>query len=101
MMIDVRGETLLHFREAAEKFPGGKRHISTVHRYRLRGIGGVRLEALKLGGRWYTSEQAIDRFVAQLTAKSSDAMVCLRATAGSIGLANAEKNLDSAWGPTT
>jgi hypothetical protein len=100
-MIDVRGEKLLVLGVAAETFPGGKRHVSSVHRYRLRGIGGVRLEAVKLGGRWYTSEQAIDRFVAQLNAARSGTDPPSGSPAVPIGFAEAERNLETQWGPTT
>ncbi|TWU33429.1 hypothetical protein Q31b_57460 [Novipirellula aureliae] len=47
-------------------------HPSTVHRWRLRGIDGTRLEAVKIGGRWYTSWPALESFAATLTAKKND-----------------------------
>ncbi len=100
-MIDVRSEKLLPLSAAAEKFPGGKRHISSLHRYRLRGVGGVRLDAVKLGGRWFTSEESIDRFVAQLNGVRSDAESGSAVPRDKTGFAEAEKNLDRAWGETT
>ncbi|XZE44022.1 DUF1580 domain-containing protein [Pirellulaceae bacterium SH467] len=36
----------------------------TLIRWITRGVGGVRLEAIKMGGRyWYTSTQALNRFI--------------------------------------
>lgn len=37
-------------------------HISTLHRWR-RGGAAVPLEAARVGGRWMSSWQAVDRFV--------------------------------------
>jgi len=42
-------------------------HISTLVRWVTKGIGGVKLEAEKCGGRWVTSREALQRFVARLT----------------------------------
>jgi hypothetical protein len=42
-------------------------HPATLHRWRLHGVRGVKLDAVKLGGRWYTTEQAVQRFVAVLS----------------------------------
>jgi hypothetical protein len=47
--------------------PGRRPHAATVHRWILRGVGGVHLEAVKLGGRWATSVEAVDRFIDRLT----------------------------------
>jgi len=43
--------------------PNGKRvHISAVYRWVQRGIKGVRLEAIRIGGTTYTSREALQRF---------------------------------------
>ncbi len=60
-MIDIQQERLLSFPQAAAILPF-RPHVSTLHRWRLRGIGGVRLETIRLGGRRFTSEQALTRF---------------------------------------
>lgn len=36
----------------------------TARRWRIRGVGGTRLEAVRVGGRWLTSRAAVRRFVA-------------------------------------
>jgi hypothetical protein len=58
-------------------FRGGKSTApSTVFRWiseGCRGAGGerIKLEAARIGGRWITSQAALDRFVAALTAAHS------------------------------
>lgn len=41
---------------------------ATMHRWIHRGVGGVRLEAIRLGRQWFTSRQAITRFAIARTA---------------------------------
>ena len=65
MSIDVDSETLLPFCEARSAFPGGKRlSLATLHRWRLHGVRGTRLETVLIGGSRYTSAEAISRFIA-------------------------------------
>jgi Protein of unknown function (DUF1580) len=45
-------------------------HPSTILRWIHQGIRGVRLEAMRLGGRWMTSEEAIARFLQRLSTTS-------------------------------
>lgn len=63
-MIDPRSEDLLSLREACAALPG-RPHISTIHRWRLRGVRGVRLETILVGGRRFTSRTAIADFIAR------------------------------------
>ncbi|RLS51879.1 MAG: DUF1580 domain-containing protein [Planctomycetota bacterium] len=64
MSIDAQSETLLTLCEARTAFPGGKRlALATLHRWRLRGVRGVHLETILIGGLRYTSREAIARFV--------------------------------------
>lgn len=44
------------------------RHVSTVYRYVLRGVRGIRLDAWRLPDGLYTSLSAWERFVERLTA---------------------------------
>ena len=41
-------------------------HPGTVLRWIRRGVRGLRLEAVRLGGRWLTSEEAVERFLCHL-----------------------------------
>lgn len=67
-------ETLVFFAEVADGFPtrGGRRlHVGTLNRWRHPGVAGVRLEAVRVGGRWLTSWEAVDRFVSASSAARS------------------------------
>lgn len=66
-MIDL-SEDLISLIEASKILPG-RPHISTLFRLASpRGLRGVRLETLLVGGRRWTSRQALARFVAASTA---------------------------------
>ncbi len=58
-------ERILTFTEAARALPpiAGKRcHPSTLWRWARRGCKGVKLEVRRLGGRFVTSMEALERF---------------------------------------
>ena len=71
MSIDVDAEDLVALCNARTAFPGGKRSHATLHRWKLHGVRGIKLETCLVGGRRYTSEQAIERFIAALNADSA------------------------------
>lgn len=63
-------ESLLTLKQAAAAVPpyrGRKTHVSTIFRWIVHGIGGVRLEAARYGARWVTSREALERFAQRLT----------------------------------
>ncbi len=62
MPIDPIQETAVAFHEAPELIPG-RPHVSTLHRWRLRGVRGRRLETFLSGGRRFTTLEAIERFL--------------------------------------
>ena len=70
-MIDVASENLVPLRDVPRCLPlrpNGKRlHISAVYRWTLRGIRGIVLETVRIGGTTYTSREAIQRFSERLT----------------------------------
>lgn len=70
-MIDTGVENLIPLRDVPRCLPprpNGKRlHISAVYRWTLRGVKGVRLETVKIGGTTYTSREAIQRFSERLS----------------------------------
>ncbi len=66
-MINIRDEELLTLVEAARRVPH-RPHIATLHRWVARGVRNVRLEAVRIGGRTYTSTEALQRFVDRLSA---------------------------------
>lgn len=65
-MIKLCNETLIPIREAPRhlpKRPNGKRiHTSACYRWISRGVRGVRLDSIKIGGSTYTSMEALQRF---------------------------------------
>ncbi len=62
-----RPRDLLTLAQAARAFPE-KPHPSTLWRWRRKGIGGVRLRTVRIGGKIYVPREAIDEFVSALTA---------------------------------
>ena len=62
-MIDHLTETLVNFQHAGRHIPGNPA-LCTLHRWRLSGVRGTKLETLLVGGIRYTSTEAIARFIA-------------------------------------
>lgn len=80
-MIDLASETLLTLNQTAKRLPCGRQgrpmHMSAVLRWIISGLPGpngrrVRLEALRVGGRWVSSEEALQRFAQRLTPRLED-----------------------------
>jgi hypothetical protein len=76
MSIDLTTETTVSLSQAARLLPPGRRGrpvtLSCLLRWVLDGVKTpsgelVRLEALRLGGRWVTSREALQRFAEALT----------------------------------
>jgi hypothetical protein len=75
-MLDVSSEFTISLTQAARLLPPGRRgrpvSLSCLLRWVLAGATGpsgerVRLEAVRLGGRWVTSREALQRFAERLT----------------------------------
>lgn len=66
-MIDVHIESLIAIGDVPKRLPN-RPHKSTIHRWVQRGSRGIRLETVLIGGRRYTSEEALNRFFADSTA---------------------------------
>ena len=64
-------EPLIHLSTVPSLLPptamGKTVNLSTVFRWVRKGVRGVRLEALRAGGRWYTSKESLRRFTSRLT----------------------------------
>lgn len=71
MAIQLGRDKLLTFTEAASLIPkrraGRKTHISTLYRWATRGIRGVVLESIKIGGTSCTSMEALQHFFERLS----------------------------------
>lgn len=75
MPIDPLAGNLLTLAQAARALPtrrrGSKVAVSTVWRWATRGIRGVRLEIVRVGGVTYTTAAAIRDFVEQTNSAAS------------------------------
>jgi len=79
--IDISNESIISLTEACRSLPAGRRgrpiHLSCILRWITQGSTApdgrrVRLEAVRLGGRWITSREALTRFVEALTPQFDD-----------------------------
>lgn len=69
MAIDTEKEILVTLPAATMCVPGKSTvSIATIQRWRKRGVRGVTLETILIGGSRYTSLQAIQRFIDALNA---------------------------------
>ena len=71
-MIDSTTETLIRFQEAGRHIPGNP-SVCALHRWRLNGVRGTKLETLLCGGVRFTSVEAIARFIAEQNRDESPA----------------------------
>lgn len=94
--IDVQTETILTLAQAAQHIPS-RPHISTLHRWRTRGVRGIRLETILLGGKRATSIEALNRFYAAISAGNSSESVHSSASGRrELEIQRAEERLDDA-----
>jgi uncharacterized protein DUF1580 len=63
-------EVLIRFADAAKEFPGNPSQ-ATLHRWRLRGVRGVKLETVLVGGKRFTSFSALERFSRAVTSAAA------------------------------
>ena len=68
-----RGD-LLTINQAARRLPGSP-HPSTIWRWRKKGIGGVRLCTVLVGGRRYITVEVLEQFIASMTASRETPIV--------------------------
>lgn len=78
MSIEIGTETVLSLTEAAKIAPG-RPHLATIWRWCQRGVRGVKLETIVVGGRRFTTTEALERFIARTKATSG---VTARRTTG-------------------
>lgn len=70
MIIDIDSETLLTLAEAAKRFPR-KLSICTLFRWCKNGVRGAVLSSVVIGGRRFTSLEAIHRFIVATSQRDS------------------------------
>ena len=82
MSIELRNETIINLSQVGNYLPPGRRgkrvSLSCALRWILNGVrlaSGevVRLEAVRVGGRWITSVEALERFATAQTPRLDDA----------------------------
>jgi hypothetical protein len=93
-------EKVLSLAEATKYIPpsrnGRKTHLSTILRWVLRGVNGVRLEAVRLGGRWVTSKEALQRFAERSTPTLADSQLPRSPKQRDVAVRRAERRLEKA-----
>ena len=67
MSIDLSSEDIFPVSEAPQHIPGHPSKAS-VWRWVLKGVGGVKLESILIGGKRFTSAESIQRFCDRRTA---------------------------------
>ena len=68
-MIDTQNETLIPVSEIPRHLPGRRVHVATIWRWlSKRGCRGQRLDSVLIGGKRYSSIEAVERFIAATTA---------------------------------
>ena len=77
MPIDIAAETLLSVGQAARAVPY-RPNVCTVWRWLERGVRGVRLESVLMGGRRFTSQEALERFFTATTAAANGTQATVR-----------------------
>jgi hypothetical protein len=70
-MIELSAETIFPSLAAAADSLPGRPHVNTLHRWRIRGIHGIKLETGLIGGRRVTSAEALQRFFIAVTAAAN------------------------------
>ena len=63
-MIDAATENLIRFQKASRHIASNP-SVCALHRWRLSGVRGVKLETLLVGGVRFTRVEAIARFIAE------------------------------------
>lgn len=76
-MIDHRTETVRPLTDTAARLPrrrGGKKvNVAMLYRWSTRGLRGVKLETIQIGGTRCTSDEALQRFFERLSPADRDA----------------------------
>lgn len=94
MSIDIHSDSLLTISQAAKSLPM-RPNVSTVWRWVQRGVRGVKLDTVLVGGRRYTSKEALQSFIEQSTA-AADAPPVRTSRQREASISKAEAELDEA-----
>jgi Protein of unknown function (DUF1580) len=78
-MIQHEIEQLVTFAEASKLLPG-RPSLNALWRWRTHGVRGVKLETILVGGKRYTSREALQRFIERTTAAADGKVLPSRTT---------------------
>ncbi len=93
---ELLAETPIPFSKAGELIPGNPA-LKTLYRWSLKGINGVILESYRLGGRRFTTKQALARFIDRVSQRGSPAPPASAERRGrDDAISRAERALDEA-----
>jgi hypothetical protein len=98
-LIDTQNETLIRLADIPRlkwlplRKSGCRLHLSTIYRWQQRGLNGIRLETVQVGGTRCTTEAALLRFFAAL---QDDESAASSIPISQSRLARAERVLDRA-----
>jgi len=96
MPIDIHRESPLKINEALDLVPG-RPHLSTLWRWCHRGVRGIKLETVLIGGTRFTSREALQRFFDRTTAAADGVQPVARTSAERRrSIEAAERELDDA-----
>lgn len=71
-MIDLEKDALRPVQDVIRARIGRRISPPTLWRWRLKGVNGVRLECVRVGGFWFTTEKAFAEFMAAQTANCEE-----------------------------
>lgn len=94
-MINFEQEQAITINQAAQIIPG-RPNPATVWRWINTGVRGFRLEAVPCGGRWFTSKEAIDRFLAAMASRAGQDVTVTESAAKKARIKRAEQKLAAA-----
>lgn len=89
---ETESDPFLTVHEAAALLPG-RPHVATIRRWLSRGARGIRLECVKIGGRTFVRQSALERFVEACSA-GPDRPSCGSNARREAQIARAERELD-------
>lgn len=64
-------DAYISLNDARKHFPG-RPHITTLHRWSLKGVRGVKLETVVIGQRRFVTREAINRFIRRLNTTDAE-----------------------------
>jgi len=72
----------------------GKRHMSTIHRWMQRGVRGIKLPTILIGGRRYVEAESFSKFLQQINEVQPNSSMATGTAVTTSNLLQAEAILD-------